>query len=143
MPTYINYHPNQYINFSDNLKSYNLAPGALLETDSQLDNIEWLRRTSDEPFYNPVFERHIFTGDKDVTYEFDIDTRNVQMVRVTALPGSVDLYINDILNTPPVRVNNHFIFDVRSYKRIEKVILKCLKKSEIEVYMFTHGESMI
>jgi hypothetical protein len=142
MPTYRNI-KSHWINFAVKLKSYNLAPNALIEVDELLDHIEGLKRTDEDPFYNPLYERHIFTGIKNQSYEFPVDTLNVQMVRVSALPGSVDLYINSLLNVPPVRVNNHFIFDVRSYKRIEKIILNCLQKSEIELYMFRTGESMI
>ena len=50
MPTYRNIHPNQYLNIPHEIKSFNLAPGASLETTLVLDHIDYLLRTSNEPF---------------------------------------------------------------------------------------------
>jgi hypothetical protein len=141
VPTYRNSHPNQYISFSHQCKSYNLGPGATLETPLHLEEVEWLKRISDEPFYNPLYTRHIFTGDKDSIHEFNVDTHEVQVVRVVTVPGSIDLFINDINNTPPIRVNNHFSFDVRSHNHVTKIIIQCIKKSEIEIDMYKYKEN--
>jgi len=140
MPTYRNTNP-YYISFAVKLKSYNLGPNEIIETDTLLDDIQGLKRINNSPFYNPLLERHIFTGNKDSIHEFEVQDKNIQIVRVIVSPGNVDLYINDILNTPPTRVDNKFVFDIRSYKRIEKIILVCIQKSEIEISMFKKGES--
>ncbi len=140
MPTYRNTNPH-YINFAVKMKSYNLGPNALIETDVSLDNIIGLLRVEDTPFYNPLYQRHIFTGNKDSVHEFTVDVRNIQIIQVLVLPGNVDVYINDLLNQPPTRVSDKLVFDIRSYKRIDKIILMCLQKSEIEISMFKHKES--
>jgi hypothetical protein len=140
MPKYRNT-KSHYINFAVKFKSYNLGPNAIIDTDILLDNIDGLKRIDKEQFYNPLFQRHIFEGAKDSIHEFDVDPFNVQIIKTIVAPGSVDLYINDILNTPPTRVSEKYIFDVRSYKRIEKIIIQCLQRSEIEIYMYKHKES--
>ena len=102
MPTYINYHPNEYQTFAHERTSYNLAPGATLETPLILDNIEWLRRIDDAPFYNHSNSRMSFSGEMDDTAEIPIDWEIIDNVKIDT-NGCIDVYINSIDNTPPHR----------------------------------------
>jgi hypothetical protein len=135
VPTYINYHPNQYITFAHERKSYNLAPGALLESKLILDNIEWLRRVDDGPFYNHSQERMSFSGEMDDTAEIPIDWEIIDNVKIDT-NGCIDVYINSVENTPPHRVNPSYGISLDMDGRVDKLIFKFLSDCGVDLILY-------
>jgi hypothetical protein len=135
MPTYINHHPNQYITFSHQCKSYNLGPGAVLETPLIMDNVEWLRRIDDAPFYNHTENRMSFHGEMDDVETIPIDWEIIDNVKIDT-NGCIDVYINSLDNTPPHRVNPNYGISLDMDKRVDKLLFKFLSDCNIDLILY-------
>ena len=135
MPTYMNHHPNQYITFAHERKSFNLAPGSSLETELILDHIEWLRRIDDAPFYNPSEARYCFSGDVNDVAEIPVDYLKVHNAKIDT-SGCIDVYINSINNEPPHRVTNCLSVSLDEDGRTDKLLFKFIEKAEVCLVLY-------
>jgi len=85
--------------------------GETRELNRYLDSSD-LTLVSEEPFYNPVLEEYLITG-TDETVEQEV-TLGASFIRFTPISGIIDVFLNNILNTPGIRVEESMTLENRN-----------------------------
>lgn len=84
-----------------------------------------LTKTDNKPFYNPILSDTIVTLDKeDAESEVIIDTAKCKTIQVVEASAYTFCYINDINNTPPIRIRIKETTSIKNELTIDKLIFK-------------------
>jgi hypothetical protein len=141
MPTYQNLNPTPVV-VNLGIHSGIIRPGASLETLKLLDHYEGLRRTSDLPFHNPTKLRYFVEGAKDDIAEIDVDYREIRDVNIIT-DGCIDVYLNHLDNTPPLKVMCTAPINIETSGSIEKFHIKFISSCKVDLTYFTHRHKIV
>lgn len=84
-----------------------------------------LTLVDNKPFYNPIISDVIVNLDKeDSTSEVIIDTAKCKTIQVVEASAYTFCYINDINNTPPIRIRINETTFIKNEVTINKLIFK-------------------
>lgn len=109
-----------------------IHPGASYETTFVLDLNDYpeLTKTSDSPYYNPMSNRTALNASAggSQTISINSETKDIQLVNQSS--ASIDVYINNLLNTPALLLLPSSIIDLQSIKR------------KIDTLIFSHTDAI-
>jgi hypothetical protein len=140
MPTYKNVHHSNIV-FPLSTTSIILKPLYNIKTTFLLDHISGLVRIDDLPSHNMLVDMQVFDGKKDEVKEFNFDYREVGYIKITTC-NYIELFINSINNLPSYKITGTYSFDIDSYKKIDKIYLKFVEDSYVELMFMKKKEKL-
>ena len=100
--------------------------GETRETNKILNHAN-LTKVSDEPFWNPVLAEYTVTG-TDETVQQNV-TLTASQIHLVPISGIIDVFINSLLNTPGIRIEESTTLENRS--KIETLYITFVGNGEL------------
>jgi len=134
MPTYKNISENP-ININIGLTTKRIEPNETISTYYMLDNIEGLKRISDEPYYNPILQTEdlSFSSSSDVKTVVITDNTMPTVIRITNVTTDLDVYFNSESNTPAFPILAGETITIKNPKMIDKLIIHPKSAGECKI----------